>query len=159
MENARSTLMAYFQWNTDHPDEEPKRLYSEFPKYFTWNAQTRTWRPRKKGQAIGRINHVNPMAGEKFYLRLLLTVERGAKSYKALYEHEGVCYPTYRTACVARGLVDDDREWIHCFDEAISFSTGTSLRILFLTALKNRGIADPSTIWERYNTSFCDDLL
>jgi hypothetical protein len=35
MENARSTLMAYFQWNTDHPDEEPKRLYSEFPKYFT----------------------------------------------------------------------------------------------------------------------------
>jgi hypothetical protein len=99
------------------------------------------------------------MAGEKFYLWLLLTIERGAKSYEALYEHEGVCYPTYRTACVARGLVDDDREWIHCFDEAISFSTGTSLRILFLTALKNRGIADLGAIWERYNTSFCDDLL
>jgi hypothetical protein len=38
MENARSTLMAYFQWNTDHPTDEPKRLYSEFPQYFTWNA-------------------------------------------------------------------------------------------------------------------------
>jgi hypothetical protein len=35
------------------------------------------------------------MAGEKFYLRLLLTVERGAKSYKALYEYKGVRYPTY----------------------------------------------------------------
>jgi hypothetical protein len=86
------------------------------------------------------------MAGEKFYLRLLLTIERGAKSYKALYKHKGVCYPTYRTACVARGLADDDREWIHCFNKAISFSMGTSLQILFLTALKNQGIADPGAI-------------
>jgi hypothetical protein len=99
------------------------------------------------------------MAGEKFYLRLLLTVERGAQSYEALYEYEGVQYPTYRAACIARGLAENDQEWIHCFDEAISFSTGTSLRILFLTAVKNRIITDPAAIWEKYKTSFCDDLL
>jgi hypothetical protein len=67
------------------------------------------------------------MAGEKFYLRLLLTIEQGAKSYKALYKHKGVYYPTYQTACVARGLADDDQEWIYYFDKAISFSTGTFL--------------------------------
>jgi hypothetical protein len=86
------------------------------------------------------------MAGEKFYLRLLLTVEQGAKSYKALYEYKGVRYPTYWAACVARGLAENDQEWIHYFNKAISFSTGTSLRILFLTTLKNRIIADPGAI-------------
>jgi hypothetical protein len=86
------------------------------------------------------------MAGEKFYLRLLLTVERGAKSYKALYKYKGVRYPTYWAACVARGLAENNQEWIHCFNKAISFSTGTSLRILFLTALKNRIITDPGAI-------------
>jgi hypothetical protein len=48
------------------------------------------------------------MVGEKFYLRLLLTVEQGAKSYKALYEYKGVRYPIYWAVYVARGLAENN---------------------------------------------------
>ena len=50
-------------------------LYQDFPSHFVW---TRTkWKIRQRGRAIGRMYSVSPAAGERFYLRLLLTVVKG----------------------------------------------------------------------------------
>jgi hypothetical protein len=66
------------------------------------------WKPRKRGYSIGRIYYYSPVSGERFYLRLLLIVIRGPRSFNELYLVEGVRYPTYYAACIARGLAEND---------------------------------------------------
>jgi hypothetical protein len=158
-ERTRSKLMAFFLYNEQCADGR-EYLYSEFPAHFTWKAKTCTWvrRQRLEGVTIGRMYHCSPVAGERYYLRLLLTTVRGPQSFMDLYQVRGVHYPTYQAACVARGLAEDDQEWYRCFDEALLFTTGRGLRTLFLTGLRQRLFADPSEIWARYCSAFCDDL-
>ena len=96
--------------------------------------------------------------GKRYYLRLLLITVRGPWLFTELYTVEGIRYPTYQAACIARGLAEDDHEWYHCFNEAILFTSGCGLRTLFLTGLRQQMIADPLEIWRRYRESFCDDL-
>jgi hypothetical protein len=156
---ARSTLMAFFEYNATHEDSR-QYLYSEFPAHFTWDVKTRMWKPRQRGKLnrIGRMYHCSPVSGERYYLRLLLTVVRGPRSFADLYFVDGVRYQTYQAACIARGLAENDQEWYQCFDEAVLFTPAGGLRTLFLTGLRQRLITDPLTIWERYKHHFCDDL-
>ena len=67
---------------------------------------------------------VHPNAGEKFYLRLLLTSVRGATSFENLRTVDRVLYPTFKEACLHRGLLEDDDEWRQCLSEAKLFKTG-----------------------------------
>ena len=134
MQSARSTLMAFFDYNALNSDGR-QYLYQDFPTYYTYSASLRKWTPRKSGVSIGRIYHCTPIMGEKYYLRLLLTVVRGAQSYELLRTVEGILHATFKSACIAHGLLGDDEEWARCFAEAVLFSSGRSLRILFTTAL------------------------
>ena len=113
--------------------------------------------PRQRGYSIGRIYHCSPVSGERYYLRLLLTVIPGPQSFDDLYIVDGVRYPTYYAACIARGLAESDQEWFQCFDEAVLFTTGHGLRTLFLTGVRQQLIADPRAIWDRYKQYFCGD--
>ena len=76
--------MGYFEYNTEHPDHTPY-LYSEFPAHYVWDTKERKWQPRKQGTAIGRMYHYSPISGDVYYLRLLLTVFRQAKSFEELF--------------------------------------------------------------------------
>ncbi len=136
-------------------------LYSEFPSRFVWNKAMRKWTPRKKAldRNVGRIYHCNPTAGEKFYLRMLLTIVRSPTSFTDLRTYNGICYETYHEACIARGLVENDQEWIECFTEAVIFTTGHGLRTLFLTGLRMETMARPLLIWNQFKDHICDDLL
>ncbi|CCE26556.1 uncharacterized protein CPUR_00024 [Claviceps purpurea 20.1] len=150
-------LMGFFRWSPEHP--ETNYLYAEMPSNCVWVAQPRVWKQREKYlRNIGRMFHCSPVASERFYLRLLLTVVRGPKSFEELYHFEGRRYPTYREACIARGLADDDKEWVSCFDDAVRICLGRGLRTLFLSGLYLRLIADPLAIWNKYKDQFCDDL-
>lgn len=71
---------------------------------------------------------------------------------------DNVVYPTFQAACVARGLLDNEIEWISCFTEAITFSSGSSLRTLFGTALVHGHVSDPTALWEQFAHHLCDDL-
>ena len=88
-------------------------------------------KPRQRGFAIGRMYFASPNSGERFYLRLLLTVVKGSQSYQDLHTVNGSEYSTFKGACVARGLLEDDREWILCLEEASVLKTGYQLRRLF----------------------------
>ena len=96
---------------------------------------------------------VPPNGGERFYLRLLLTVVKGmlflltissnkpliyflaTTSYQALRTVNGVLCNTFKDACQARGLLDDDQEWLFCLQEAAGMCTGQGLHNLFVTIL------------------------
>jgi hypothetical protein len=155
-----TTLTAFFAANADEQIGELARQYTyqEFPQHFTYQAQSKRWTPRQRGYAIGRMYFVSPTAGERFYLRTLLSVVPGPRSFEDLRTYHTVTYPTFRDACLARGLLEDDGEWRQCLEEAAFMQTGTQLRQLFAMLLVFCQPSRPEDLWARYATSICDDL-
>jgi hypothetical protein len=158
----RMTLTSYFEANanpTDFGAEARKYTYQEFPQHFTWKADGKKWSIRQRDPAIGRMFFVPPTAGERFYLRTLLTVVKGAKSFEDLRRYNSnEPYPTFHAACIARGLLEDDGEWNQCLGEASLMLTGTRLRHLFTTILLFCSPSQPDQLWEQHRRHICDDL-
>jgi PIF1-like helicase len=96
--------------------------------------------------------------GEKYYLRMLLTVVRGPQSFENIRTIAGILYPTFKAACTVLGLLEDDHEWVDCFTEAVVYATGAALRTLFITALIYGAVTDPSSLWVQFHDRICDDL-
>lgn len=157
----KTTLTAFFKANAN-PDTGPiaERLtYQEFPQQFVFNERDKEWHVRKNGFALGRMYFVPPNANdERFYLRTLLTVVRGPTSFETLQAFGGVTYPTFREACLARGLLEDDGEWRQCLLEASVMQTGEQLRYLFATLLLFCSPAKPELLWNEFHEHICDDL-
>lgn len=55
-------------------------------------------------------------------------------------------------------LIEDDEERKKCFEEAATFSSESSLRSMFVSALLFSALTHPLAIWKLFCTSFCDDL-
>lgn len=134
-----STLTAYFKANADeqrkaeeHPDQAVTTarslLYQEFPSKWVWLKSKKCWKVRERGEsAIGQMYFVHPAGGERFYVRLLLTVVKGATSFADLRTYEGTEYATHQEACLAHGLLQDDSEWKDCLEDARHMQTGATL--------------------------------
>ncbi|KAL7085980.1 hypothetical protein ACP275_14G310800 [Erythranthe tilingii] len=56
--------------------------------------------------------HVQRSNGELYYLRILLNIIKGPSSYTELRTINNMVYPTFRDACYAIGMLDDDKEYI-----------------------------------------------
>jgi len=96
--------------------------------------------------------------GERYYLRLLLNVIRGARSFEDLRIVDRVQCGSFKAACIALSLLEDDGEWIAMFSNALQFMTGRSFRHLFALGLQHTTISNPLAIWEGFREGFCDDL-
>ncbi|KAF7372298.1 ATP-dependent DNA helicase [Mycena venus] len=161
--NEVSKLHAFFAINRDDGplgEKARKYTYQEFPQYFVWKERPKPphWVERKKGFALGRMYFVAPSGGERFYLRTLLTIVKGPCSHEDLYWYEGVRYDSYRQACLARGILQDDGEWRLCLAEAAQMQTGGRLRQLFATLLLFCNPTEPNRLWEDFRNDICDDL-
>jgi hypothetical protein len=132
--------------------------YQEFPQHFVWNKTQKIWTPRQKGNTIGRMYIASPNSGERFYLRLLLTVVKGPTSYECLRTVNNVLHDTFKSACMARGLLEDDDEWIKCLEEAAIMRTGYQLRRLFSVILTQCMPLNPNLLWNKFAMNICDDL-
>jgi len=77
----KTTLTAWFEATGDTllPD---RQHIKNFPQTWTYGKDTKKWHPRKQGSVIGRMHFASPNAGERFYLRTLLTVVTGATSLR-----------------------------------------------------------------------------
>nr|GAT43574.1 transcriptional factor B3 [Mycena chlorophos] len=119
-------------------------MYQEFPQFFTWRKVEGVlkWRP-----------------GERFYMRTLLTVVKGARSFEDLRTYNGTVHSTFLQACLARGLLEDDGEWRQCLQEAGEMQMGTWLRQLFATLLVFCKPSQPGLLWAEFRENICDDLL
>nr|XP_043618055.1 uncharacterized protein LOC122589793 [Erigeron canadensis] len=114
---------------------------------------------------IGRIVYCNPAAGPRYYLRILLSVVRGPQSYKDIKTVNGPEYATYKEACIAYGLLNDDKEWTDsgCYTDAINeaklWATGSQLRDLFVTILMFCDVRSPLEIWNENWETLSEDIL
>ncbi|KAG5520645.1 hypothetical protein RHGRI_033280 [Rhododendron griersonianum] len=62
------------------------------------------------------------------------------------------------SACVARGLLEDDEEWVQCLEEVAVIKTGYQLRRLFSDILTQCSPQQPMELWKRFCVHICDDL-
>lgn len=107
---------------------------------------------------IGQMYYCNLFAGERYYLRLLLTSVTGPKSFENLRTIDNHLYLIFHATYVALGLLENDREWVSCFTEASLFSSGKTLRTLIVSILTYGSISDLSALWEEFWAKICDDL-
>ena len=127
---------------------------------------------------------VNPSAGERYYLRTLLSHVRGPVSFEALRTVDNVVWDSYREACQRRGLLQDDAEHDRALDEVRRNSTlhcfmlnvhrllhvgamwqvGTwqtsveSIRAMFVYILLFEEVADPLRLWEQHKAMLSEDF-
>ncbi|MCO5573697.1 hypothetical protein L7F22_027471 [Adiantum nelumboides] len=72
----KTTLTEWFACNVENP-EANDTLYIDFPNKWVWNSSSKKWTKRRRGDTIGRMYFVQPSAGERYYVRLLLTICKG----------------------------------------------------------------------------------
>ena len=133
-------------------------LYVEIPKHFVWNSQQKIWTLRKQGKSIGRIHHVPPSWGELFYMRMLLNKVKAAIEFDDFKKFEGIQYRTYKEACDARGLLQDDKEYIEGIIEASSWGTGDYLRNHFVMLILSDTMSRPEVVWEKSWRLLAEDV-
>jgi hypothetical protein len=155
-QNQTTTLTGWFKANSENLPGARDALYQEFPSRFVWTKPQ--WKVRQRGFALGRMYFIAPSAGEVYYLRLLLTVVKGATSWANLRTVNGVEHPTFKAATLALGLLDDDTEWRHCLRDAAHFKTGHQLRWLFGMMLEHCCPSEPEKLWDEFKERLCDDL-
>lgn len=142
-------------------DEEARTLlYHQFPTKFVWIAKEKRWKKRERGgnNIIGRMYFANPSEGERFYLRLLLCYVHGPTSFQSLRTYEGVVYNTFKEACIARGYLESDDEWISCLADAAVSGTGFQVRQLFATILIFGSVQNVGDLYNMYFNTMSEDF-
>ena len=153
----RSKLMAFFDYNNKHKTDE---LYCDMPKKYTWQYKDMIWTPRKgRYKTIGRIYSVSPQKSELFHLRLLLLKVRGPTSFSDLRTFDKTTYTTFKAACLARGLIDDNQEYIKAMEEAAAFKMPRQLRFMFAMLLIHCTPSDCAALYEEFKISLSEDKI
>ncbi|GFQ74050.1 ATP-dependent DNA helicase [Trichonephila clavata] len=162
-----TTLTSFFE-TCQNDDFAQTLLYSEMPKYYTWNQSSRRFIRRKQGKpvpgytdvystdAIGRIYSVHPSNDECFYLRLLL---RGPTSFRQLLTVDGELCGSYREACQRLQLLENDAHWDQTLNDAVISSHAHQIRTLFSIIISTCFPSNPIDLWIKYKDYMCDDIL
>jgi hypothetical protein len=101
---------------------------------------------------------VHPSAGERYYVRMLLMVVKRAQNYESLRTYDHILHPTFKEACRACGLLEDDQEWYNAFDEAAPWATMNQLHQLFVTMLIFCEVGDELSFFENFWRLLADDI-
>lgn len=166
----KTTLTAFFHLCQIDPFAKTL-LYSEVPRYYTWNASRKEWKRRiqgtpvenwpgvKSGDALGRVYTVHVCNFECFCLRMLLHHVRGPTSHRDLKIVNGQECATYREACEVLGLLENDNHWEETMIEAVQCRSPTKIRELFATLISTCGVSNPQQLWEKYKNDMAEDIL
>ncbi|PNX72649.1 ATP-dependent DNA helicase PIF1, partial [Trifolium pratense] len=151
-------FLAWFNANLEY--EEGRNLtYSEFPSKFVYHQKERRWEPRKKGFSIGRLTYVPVGCGELYYLRVLLTKQRGCTSYESIKTVNGIICKTFQEACSELGLLKNDQEFKDAINEASATATGGQLRSLFVRLLNMNTMSNAYDVWNSTWKLLADGIL
>lgn len=85
-------------------------------------------------------------------------IVKGATSYEDIRTYNGILYQSFKEACAARGLLNDDNEWYNTFEEATNWATTSQLRYLFTIMLQFCNLKDERTFYEKNWRKMVDDI-
>ena len=133
-EKERMTMIkGWFELNKKDP-EARKHLYTEIAYHYVWQKKEREWTKRQRGadKVIPRLHNVSPRRDQLYFLRVLLLHVRGCQSFEDVRTVDGIVWPSFKEAAIARNLVQDDTEWYSCMREAVRYQMPAQLRSLFV---------------------------
>lgn len=102
---------------------------------------------------------MHPNNAECFYLKLLLINVRGPTSFQHIRTVDGHLYETFRDACNALQLLENDKHWHNTISDAIITSPPNAIRSLFAIIITTCHPADPKNLWENYRSAMSEDIL
>ncbi|KAF8092050.1 hypothetical protein N665_0426s0008 [Sinapis alba] len=132
--------------------------YVQIPNFFTFDKSKKKFNRRKRGFAIGRINYAPRKQEDAYYLRVLLNYVCGPTSYEDIKTFEGVLHKSYKKTCSARGLLDDDHEYIDDLLRRSYDSSASDLRKVYAMMLNNDSLESPENVWEHTWECLSDDI-
>lgn len=150
-----TTLTAWFELNKKDGNAR-QLLYSEIPEYYRFDGKKWRLRMQKKKKKIGRMYGVSPNDTDRFYLRMLLLHVKGAKSFEDLKTYNETTYTTFKEAVVARGLLQDDSEWLNCLKELENISMPKQLMETFAYICCFCEPSSPVDLWTAFKESMME---
>jgi hypothetical protein len=125
-----------------------KLTYDEIPTYFWWNSSDKMRKPRKTvNPAVGQLFSISYLAGEKFFLRVLLLHRKGASSFEELKRVNGIQADTYRKACVLLGLLINDSLYDSALSKASLLRSGFRLTQMFAMMCVHTPPSNPTRLF------------
>jgi isopentenyl diphosphate isomerase/L-lactate dehydrogenase-like FMN-dependent dehydrogenase len=68
--------------------------------------------------------------------------------------YNGILYNTFKEACMARGLLNNDEEWYWTFREAAIWASSSQLRHLFVTMILYCGMQNERDFLKKIGTTW-----
>jgi hypothetical protein len=151
-------FLAWMKSNVRYPQGR-HLTYGQYHLLFTFDKDGCFWKPRKRGGSVGRLTFKPHSNRDLFYLRLLLNVQAGCTSYEDLKTVNGYVYDSYREACGALRLLEDDREFIDSILEVAFLGSCVSLRQMFAKLLMSNFMSDPLNVLNQLSETLSDGIL
>ncbi|XP_071718987.1 uncharacterized protein [Rutidosis leptorrhynchoides] len=98
--------------------------------------------------AVRRINFMPPKAGETYYLRILLNKVKGPTCYEDIRTINNQAHDTFKEACYALGLLDDDREYVASIKVTYKVASGDFCRNLFVSLITSDSLSCADRVWK-----------
>ena len=155
-----TTLMGFFNLCTADSNAA-NLLYRDLPLHYVWVAGSKRWKRRVQRSrfALGRLHTVSPRLGECYFLRLLLNVVRGPKSFEDLRTVDGNVCTTFREACLRRGMLENDDHLHQALQEASIRCSSSRLRKLFIAIILHSQPSEPDKLWQEFSNELAEDFL
>ncbi|MGA1502986.1 MAG: hypothetical protein ACO38Z_10310, partial [Candidatus Nanopelagicales bacterium] len=154
-----TALTAFFKFNAANP--ECRVPYARFPETHCFSKDTKKWRTRKRGFAIGRVHWAHPTDQERFNLRKLLhhDISAGATRYADLRTVDGHEHATFTLAARALGLCQDDEEWRETMAASVVTAMPAQIRDLFCTLILECEVSDKLALFREFAADMAEDYL
>ena len=165
MEKGRHTeLTAFFAYNKKklemEKDRNPNTLptYAEMPEKCVYRKNE--WHDRERGFAIGRVHTVSPLAGDVFYLRIVLHHFhcKGKISFQDLMTVDGRLCGSYQEVCRELGLLSNDQEWHNVLTDMASTEFCNRIRDMYIMILIFCQPSNPKKLFDDLWENWTDDL-
>ena len=90
---------------------------------------------------------------------ILINKVRGPKDWNDFKKFENVTYATYKDACQARGLLEDDKEYIDGLLEASYWCMGNYLLSFYVMLIMTNSMSRPEIVYEKTWEVLAADVL
>ena len=167
LENQRETeLTAFFKLNQALQlyDKDSGLSYVDLPKKFRYDKASKQWirrKPQSENTVIGRVHTIHPIAGDVFYLRILLhnQFSKGKTSFANLKTlPNGKVCESYKEVCRELGLLKDDMEWKQVLEESGGTKLPKQARELFIVILIFCQPSNPRELLDKFWMTWIDDF-